>query len=875
MAYNNVSIGAFGTPQLRDVEEVDGGLGDATAVDRKAYAQDNYYDLGEESTDSRPLPAVDVTAEQVAALSTDDSVAAAAVGCEVSPTPSPRSPSSLSSSSPSSSSSPPPVPLRINSEHVYVDLLSCESPELSTEQVIERHLPALLDNGYTNETLQELYVVPNAARASVRKAAKGQAGKRNALRIPFDVLVRARRPEWFLGDLDRETAQQRLISRVPGSFVVRKSTKADHYAITVRCQTAENGNPVFWNGLVAPLPLRDSGETGYIIHNSNVMAPTVDEIILRCICSHSIAKSAGIPTPLVLPGNLKPPKLQVKKVSQSRNKLRKGFEGARRPVTLPLASSSRESATAVEKRKTAGKPDEEDFFAEFLDIRQDNAGSPNDDGVVTAQQMRPAPEQAPLNAFDVMVVQQHEPVSVEPIFDEVEAPCNAPDFLDDTTTVPQRRLPLCKDSDNADSSGSKTSSSLSPTNTLPLVPEPGPLSSVPQNRAAGTLGQAGVETTITSLVVRHFRVPLAETLVDALHGDHTHFELVTVQLRAADGVTGTGYTYTGGTGGRAIAALIDTDLRSTVMGADSSRLGALYALLEQRCHYVGRGGLLSFAISAIDIAAWDLHLKRTGQPLWRAAGGRSARCRVYRGGIDLAYSQERLLASVRAYLAAGHNAVKIKVGRPDDIARCRAVRELLGPDRAFMIDANMSLSRAEASSLARALEPLNVLWFEEPTTPGAYADYTRIRSEGGIALAQGENLHTLEEFRHALVADACDYVQPDASNCGGITGFLRVAGLAAAFGRKVCSHGAQEIHISLVAGVETGAWVEVHSFPIDAYTHAGPVRVAGGFAHVPDTPGTGVEFNWQRLAPHEVAPQIQNNNNFTGGHHQHPDSSQA
>lgn len=92
-----------------------------------------------------------------------------------------------------------------------------------------------------------------------------------------------------------------------------------------------------------------------------------------------------------------------------------------------------------------------------------------------------------------------------------------------------------------------------------------------------------------------------------------------------------------------------------------------------------------------------------------------------------------------------------------------------------MVDANMAMSPERAIRFSRAIAPLDVLWFEEPTTPGSYADFARVRAEGGIAVAQGENLHTLEEFRHALVAGAADFVQPDASNCGGITGFLKVS----------------------------------------------------------------------------------------------------
>ena len=115
-----------------------------------------------------------------------------------------------------------------------------------------------------------------------------------------------------------------------------------------------------------------------------------------------------------------------------------------------------------------------------------------------------------------------------------------------------------------------------------------------------------MSTTISDLRTRLFRVPLDEVLTDAKHGDHTHFELVTVTVRCTDGAEGTGYTYTGGFGGRAILAMIEHDLRPFLLGQDASGIEALHDAMQWRVHYVARGGIASFAISAIDIALWDV-----------------------------------------------------------------------------------------------------------------------------------------------------------------------------------------------------------------------------------------------------------------------------
>jgi L-alanine-DL-glutamate epimerase-like enolase superfamily enzyme len=191
----------------------------------------------------------------------------------------------------------------------------------------------------------------------------------------------------------------------------------------------------------------------------------------------------------------------------------------------------------------------------------------------------------------------------------------------------------------------------------------------------------------------------------------------------------------------------------------------------------------------------------------------------------------------------------MKVGRDrmsEDVARIKAMREHLGDGFPLMVDANMKWTVDESIRRARAFQPFELVWLEEPTIPDDVAGHVRIVREGGLPIATGENMRTLWEFKHMVAAGGVTYPEPDVTNCGGVTVFMKVAHLAEAFNLPVTSHGAHDVTVQLLAACANRSYLETHGFGIDRYI-AEPMKIVDGNAIAPDRPGHGVAFDWKGL----------------------------
>jgi L-alanine-DL-glutamate epimerase-like enolase superfamily enzyme len=257
----------------------------------------------------------------------------------------------------------------------------------------------------------------------------------------------------------------------------------------------------------------------------------------------------------------------------------------------------------------------------------------------------------------------------------------------------------------------------------------------------------------------------------------------------------------------------------------------------------------------VDTALWDLRCLAAGQPLWRLAGGFRRGVPLYdtEGGW-LHLSTEELVAGATASRKAGWHGVKLKVGKPtiaEDQERLLAVRDAVGPGFEVMVDANQSMTAAEAVRRARAYEAVGLGWFEEPLPADDVSGHARLAASTSIPVAVGESLYSIGQFRDYLHRDAAGIVQPDVARIGGITPWLKVAHLAEAYNVAVCPHFLMELHVSLVAAVPNGRYVE-YIPQLRAITTA-EIEIVDGHALAPDTPGIGIAWDWDAIEDRRVS----------------------
>lgn len=326
-------------------------------------------------------------------------------------------------------------------------------------------------------------------------------------------------------------------------------------------------------------------------------------------------------------------------------------------------------------------------------------------------------------------------------------------------------------------------------------------------------------------------------------------ETIVLRIWDTDGASGTGYSYTIGTGGSSVIALLRDHLIPQLIGRDPRCIEALWHDLKMSTHATMVGPITALALAAIDTALWDLKCVTANLPLHVMAGGARDAIPVYstEGGW-LHLSKEEIAEDACHMRDAGFKGTKLKIGKPsfsEDLARLEYVRQAVGDEFEIMTDANQVFSRDAALRRARQLETLGIAWMEEPMPAEDVAGHAWLAAHTSTPIAVGESLYSPAQFREYLAQDSCSIVQVDVARVGGITPWLKVAHLAETYNVAVCPHFLMELHVSLVCAVPNGQWLE-YIPQLDDITKS-VLDIEAGAARAPTAAGLGIEWDWQAI----------------------------
>ena len=346
-------------------------------------------------------------------------------------------------------------------------------------------------------------------------------------------------------------------------------------------------------------------------------------------------------------------------------------------------------------------------------------------------------------------------------------------------------------------------------------------------------------------------LPLAHPISDAkvLTGRQkpmTEIAMLFVELQTEQGHEGLGLSYSKRAGGPG-QFVHAQEIAPNLIGEDPNDIARLWDKLCWAGASAGRSGLATQAIGAFDVALWDVKARRANLSLAKLLGAHreSVRCYNTSGGF-LHTPIDQLKVNAAASVARGIGGIKLKVGQPDgriDMQRVQAVREHLGDGVPLMVDANQQWDRPTAQRMCRALEGFHLVWIEEPLDAYDHEGHAALALQFDTPIATGEMLTSAGEHWDLIRHRAADYLMPDAPRVGGITPFLKVAGLAQHAGLMLAPHFAMELHVHLAAAYPTEPWVEHFEWLEPLFNER--IEISNGRMLVPTRPGLGLSLSEQ------------------------------
>jgi len=345
--------------------------------------------------------------------------------------------------------------------------------------------------------------------------------------------------------------------------------------------------------------------------------------------------------------------------------------------------------------------------------------------------------------------------------------------------------------------------------------------------------------------------PIQQGLADATRKvENIGFTII--QLTTDQGITGFGVTYNE-VGGEATKIMIETNIAPRIIGKSVFATEDIWQDLFQYLRGVGRKGLTYCAISAVDIALWDLKGKLLNLPLFRLFGGTKTKIPVYASGGWTSYEDEQLVEEMQGFVAQGYQMIKFKVGvdggnnLQHDIRRVARVREAVGPDIGIMLDANNCWDAATGARFANQVKEYDIMFLEEPTFADDIPGLKRYKKSTDLPLGTGEHEYTRFGCRDLILSEAADIVQMDFTRAGGFTEALKVAAMTQAWNLKFAPHAMENIHIHLMSAIPNSLYLErlILFEDLTNLTYKNCPTPKEGYMKLTEMPGLGLELNWE------------------------------
>lgn len=353
---------------------------------------------------------------------------------------------------------------------------------------------------------------------------------------------------------------------------------------------------------------------------------------------------------------------------------------------------------------------------------------------------------------------------------------------------------------------------------------------------------------ITALKTELVNLPLDKPVATAIHAIES-VGCVLLTLETDQGLRGEGYVFTiNAVRLRAFDEMIK-GFAHQVIGKDPHYVSQIWQNIWNEINPTGHKGLTISALSAIDTACWDLIGKACDKPLHHIFGACRDRIRTYAsGGLWLSQSVDELQSQAQGFLDQGFKAMKVRIGSGDlnnDVARVKAVREVIGDAHELLADANQALTPKAAIQLGNALKPYNLGWIEEPVAAYDLKGHARVTQALSTPIASGETEYTRFGMQSMIEHQACDILMPDLQRIGGLSEMLKVAHLASAHNMSISTHIFTQ-HSLCIAGSATNC-ISVEHMPWYSKLFNEEIEMDKGDILIPNRPGTGFTFNQENL----------------------------